>query len=62
MFEKYFGYSNPSYMFKALNKTENSEENKARVYIIENKLANLIEALKSSPTNNAKKLKAEITC
>ena len=62
LFEKYFGHSNPSYMYKALNKTENSEENKAHVNIIENKLANLIEALKSSPTNNAKKLKTEITC
>ena len=62
MFEKHFGHSNPSYMYNALNKTENSEENKAYVNIIENKLANLIEALKSSPANDAKKLKTEITC
>ena len=33
LFEKYFGHSNPSYMYKALNKTENSEENKAQVNI-----------------------------
>ena len=55
LFERYFGYSNPSYMYETLNKTKNSEENKAQVNIIENRLANLIEVLKSSPTSNVKK-------
>ena len=55
LFERYFGYSNPSYMYKALNKTKNSEENKTQVNIIENRLANLIEVLNSSPTSNVKK-------
>ena len=61
MFEKYFDYSNPSYMYKDLNKTKNSEENKAHVNIIENRLANLIEVLKSSPTSDVKKSKTKIT-
>ena len=49
-------------MYKALNEAKNSEENKAKVNIIENKLTNLIKLLKNSPTNNAKKLKTKITC
>ena len=53
MFKRYFDYSNPSYMYKALNK--NSEENKTQVNMIENRLANLIEVLKSSPTSDVKK-------
>ena len=44
-------------MYKALKKTKNSEENKAQVKIIENRLANLIEVLKSSPTSDVKKIK-----
>ena len=55
MFERYFGYPNLSYIYKVLNKTENSEENKAQVNIIESRLPNLIEILKSSPTSNVKK-------
>ena len=59
MFERYFDYSNPSYIYKALNKTRkqenNSQENKAQVNIIENRLANSIEVLKSSPTSDVKK-------
>ena len=64
MFERYFGYPNPSYIYKVLNKTENSEENKAQLNIIESRLPNLIEILKSSPTSNVKKkkLKTEIAC
>ena len=63
MFERYFGYPNLSYIYKVLNKTENSEENKAQVNIIESRLPNLIEILKSSPTSNVKKkLKTEIAC
>ena len=57
LFERYFGYPNPSQMYQALNKTKNSEESKAQVNIIENRLANLIEVLKSSPTSNVKKIK-----
>ena len=55
LFERYFNYSNPSYMYKALNKTKNSEENKAQVNIREDRLANLIGVLKSSPTRDVKK-------
>ena len=57
LFERYCDYSNPSYMYKALKKTKNSEENKAQVNIIENRLANLIEVLKSSPTSDVKEIK-----
>ena len=49
-------------MNKALNETNNSEGNTAQVNIIENRLANVIEVLKTSPTSDAKKLKTEITC
>ena len=54
MFERYFDYSNPSYIYKALNKTR-KQENKAQVNIIENRLANSIEVLKGSPTSDVKK-------
>ena len=50
------------YIDQVLNKTKNSEENKAQVNIIENRLANLKEVLTSRPTSNVKKLKTEITC
>ena len=49
LFEKYFDYSNPNYMYKDLNKTKNSEESKAQVNIIENRLANLIKVLIKLP-------------
>ena len=62
MFERYFGYSNPSYMYKALNQTKNLEENKTQVNKIENKLNNLVKTIKNKPTNDVKKLKTEITC
>ena len=55
MFGRYFGYSSPSVMYKALNETKNPEENRAEVNTIENSLTNLIETLKSSPTSDAKK-------
>ena len=45
-----------------MNETKNLEENKAEVNKIEDKLVNLIEALKSSPTSDVKKLKTEIIC
>ena len=57
LFKRYFGYSNPSYMYKALNETKNSEGNKTQVNIIENRLANVIEVLKTSPTSDVKKIK-----
>ena len=62
MFERYFGYSNPSYMYKALNQTKNLEENKTQVNTIENKLNNLVKTIKNKPTNDVKKIKTEITC
>ena len=62
MFEKYFGYSSLSDMYKALNETKNLEENKAQVNSIENRLTNLIKKIKRTPTSNTKKLKAEIIC
>ena len=57
MVEKYFGYSSLSDMYRALNETRGSEENKTQVSTIENKLVNLMEVLKSSPTSDAKKIK-----
>ena len=53
LFEKYFGYWNPSDMYEALNETTGLKENKAQVNMIENRLANLMEVLKSSPTSDA---------
>ena len=44
-------------MYRALNETTGSEENKTQVSTIENKLVNLMEVLKSSPTSDAKKIK-----
>ena len=57
LFEKYFGYSSPIDMYKALNETESSEENKAQVNTIKNRLTDLMETLKSSPKSDAKKIK-----
>ena len=62
MFTRYFGYSSPSNMFKALNETESSDENKAPVYTIGNKLTSLIRILKSRPTSDMKKIKNRNTC
>ena len=42
-------------MYKDLNKTTGLEENKAQVNTIKNRLANLMEAFKSSPTSDTKK-------
>ena len=44
-------------MYKALNETSGLEENKAQVNTIENRLANLIEAFKSSPTSESKTIR-----
>ena len=54
LFRKYFEYSSPSDMYNNLNKTISSEENKAQVNTIKDKLANLMEEFKSSPTRDAK--------
>ena len=43
LFEKYFGYSSPSDMYKTFNETESSEENKTQVNSIENKLTENIK-------------------
>ena len=53
-FEKYFRYSSASDMYKALNERTGLEENKAQGNTIESRLANLMEAFKSSPANDAK--------
>ena len=42
-------------MNNALNETKNSKENRAQVNAIENRLNNVIETVKSSPTSDAKK-------
>ena len=56
LFKKYFVYSSPSNLYKNLNKTRGSEENKAQVNAIKDKLAKLIEAIKRSPTSDVKKI------
>ena len=40
LLEKYFGYLSPSDIDKALNETKSSEENKAQVKTIKNRLTN----------------------
>ena len=62
-FREYFEYSSPSDLYKNLNKTIGLEENKAQVNEVKDKLAKLMEAVKLSPTSDAKrKLKTEIIC
>ena len=55
LFREYFNLS-PSDMYKKLNKTMASEENKTQVNAIKDKLAKLIKEFKSSSTNYAKKI------
>ena len=43
-------------MYKNLNKTTGSEENKTQVNTMKSRLANLVEAFKSNPTSDAKKI------
>ena len=57
LFREYFEYLSPSVMYKSLNKTTGSEESKAQVNAIKDRLANLMEAFKSSPTSNAKRIR-----
>ena len=56
-FRQYFVYLSPSGMYKNLSETIDSEENKAQVNKIDNRLTNLIEKLKSNPTSYTKKIK-----
>ena len=44
-------------MYKNLNKTVGSEENKAQVNVIKDRLSNLMQAFKSSPTSNAERIR-----
>ena len=55
LFREYFEYSSPSDMYKNLNKAIGSEENKAQVTMIKDRLAKLIKESKSSATSDAKK-------
>ena len=56
-FRKYFEYLSPSDMYKNLNKTINSEENKAEVDAIKDNSANLMETFKSSPKSDSKNIR-----
>ena len=51
---KYFEYSSPSVMYKNLNKTIGSKENKAQVNAIKYRLAKLVKEFESSPISGAK--------
>ena len=54
-FREYFEYLSPIDMYNNLNKRIDSEENKAQVNAIKDKLASLTEAVKRSPTRDEKK-------
>ena len=56
MFRKYFEYSSPIDMYNNLNKIIGSEENKAQVNAIKDKLAELIKEFKSCHTSDAKNI------
>ena len=43
-------YSYPTNVYKNFNKTIDSEENKAQVNMIKDKLSNLMEAVERTPT------------
>ena len=62
LFEEYFGYLSPSDMYKALNETTGSEENKVQANTTENRLTNFVNILKNNPTSDTKKLKTETAC
>ena len=62
LFKEYFEYLSPSDMYKNLNKAIGSEENKAQVSVIKDKLANLMEVVKNNSTSDPKKLETETTC
>ena len=44
-------------MYNNLNKTIGSEENKAQVNVIKDKLGNLMEAVEGIPTSDVKKIR-----
>ena len=60
-FRQYFVYLSPSGMYKNLSETIDSEENKAQVNKIENRLTNLMKCSKVIPQVIEKRLKIEIT-
>ena len=55
LFREYFEYLGLSDMCKNLNNTIGSEENKAQVNAIKDRLVKLIKEFKISPTSYAKK-------
>ena len=57
LFKTYFGNSSRSDMYKTSNEATGSGETQAQVNTIENRLANLMEVLKSKPTSGATKIK-----
>ena len=56
LFKRYFKYSSPSDMYKALNEAESAEKNKAEVNTIENELTNLMKTLEGRPISDMKKI------
>ena len=63
LFREYFEYLSPSDMYKNLNKAIGSEENKAQVNVVKDRLAHLMVEFKSSPTQvMQKELETKITC
>ena len=55
--KRYFDCSSPSSMYKALNETKKLKRNKVQGNTIKNKLVNLVEAIKRSPTSDTTKIK-----
>ena len=55
LFREYFEYLSPTDMYKNLNKTAGSEENKAPVDTIKDRFPYLMEEFKSNSTSDAKK-------
>ena len=56
LFREYFEYLSPTDMYKNLNKTAGSEENKAPVDTIKDRFPYLMEEFKSNSTSDAKKI------
>ena len=51
---EYFDYLSPSDIYKNLNKTIGSEENKPQVNAIKDRLTKWVKEFKSSPTSDPK--------
>ena len=49
LFKNYFQYFSPSDMYKNLNKTTDTEKNKAQLNMMKTNLTNLMEELKKDP-------------